>query len=61
MEERAKLETQIAQDECQHWHAVEALDQSLRTERNLRARIQERPLPWVVGPFVAGILLGARG
>jgi hypothetical protein len=60
-DEREALRQSIEADKAELLDAVDELKAAVTREFQLRDRIGEHPVPWLVGGFLFGLWLSSRG
>jgi hypothetical protein len=61
LDEREALRQAIEDDKAELLDAVDELKAAVTQRFQLRERIAERPVPWLVGGFLLGLWLSSRG
>ncbi len=61
VDEREALRQSIEQDKAELLDAVDELKAVVTSRFQLRERIAEHPVPWLVGGFLFGLWLSSRG
>lgn len=59
--EREALRQSIEEDKAELLDAVGELKAAVQSQFQLRERIAEHPIPWLVGGFLVGVWLSGRG
>ncbi len=60
LDEREALRLSIEEDKAELLDAVDELKAAVQSHFQLRERIVEHPIPWLVGGFLLGLWLGSR-
>jgi len=61
LDEREALRQSIEEDKAELLDAVDELKAAVTHQFQLRERIAEHPVPWLVGGFLLGLWLSSRG
>jgi len=61
LDEREALRLSIEEDKAELLDAVVELKEVVQSQFQLRERIAENPVPWLVGGFLLGLWLASRG
>jgi hypothetical protein len=61
LDEREALRISIEEDKAELLDAVVELKEAVQSRFQLRERIAENPIPWLVGGFLLGLWLARRG
>ncbi len=61
LDEREALRISIEEDKAELLDAVVELKAAVQSQFQLRERIAEHPVPWLVGGFLLGLWLSSRG
>lgn len=61
LDEREVLRQSIEEDKAELLDAVGELKAAVQSQFQLRDRIAEHPVPWLVGGFLVGLWLSSRG
>ena len=61
LDEREVLRQAIEEDKAELLDAVDELKAAVTNQFQLRDRIAEHPVPWLVGGFLLGLWLSRRG
>ena len=61
LDEREALRQAIEEDKAELLDAVDELKAAVQHQFQLRERIAEHPVPWLVGGFLLGLWLSRRG
>jgi hypothetical protein len=60
LDEKEALRQSIERNEAELREAVEELTAAVKSEVTLGGQILEHPVPWLLGGFTVGLLIGAR-
>jgi hypothetical protein len=60
LDEREALRQSIEENKAELVDAVDELKAAVTSQFQLRSRIAEHPIPWMVGGFLVGLWLSSR-
>lgn len=61
LDEREALRLSIEEDKAELLDAVDELKAAVQSQFQLRERIVQHPMPWLIGGFCLGLWLSSRG